>query len=253
MTETTRFEGQVALVTRAQQGIGAACALGFGAAGAKVVVNYLDDAAAADAICARIEAAGGLARKASGDISKRDDVEKLLAVTRKLGGVSVLINNAGIFPRVPFLEMTDPDWDGVLNTNLRGTFLRTQIAARQMMEGQRGGAVVNLSSAAAHSAPALGVHYASSKAGLIGFTRSAAVALAPHHIRVNAVAPGLTDTAQPRYGMSEEEIQTSVESLPLRRIATPADIADAVLFLASLQARHITGQVLHVNGGQLFV
>lgn len=88
---------------------------------------------------------------------------------------------------------------------------------------------------------------------MIGFTRSAAVALAPHNIRVNAVAPGLTDTAQPRHGMSEEEIQASVEKLPLGRIAMPEDIADAVVFLASERARHITGQVLHVNGGQLFV
>lgn len=230
MTESLGAEGGVALVTGAQQGIGAA-----------------------DAVCQTIEDSGGVAEKAAGDISKPEDIGRLIDAAGAMGELQVLINNAGIFPRVPFLDMTDAEWDCVLDTNLRGTFLCTRAAAKMMVASSNGGAIVNLSSAAAYSAPPLGVHYASSKAGLIGFTRSAAVALAPHNIRVNAVAPGLTDTAQPRYGMSEEEIRVSAEKLPLGRIATPGDIADAVVFLASRRARHITGQVLHVNGGQLFV
>ncbi len=253
MEQTPRFDDEVALVTGAQQGIGAACAISLAQTGARVVVNYLNDIDAADGVCRAIEDLGGTATKVAADISKPADVERLFDAARDMGGLRVLVNNAGIFPRVPFLEMTDEDWDRVLNTNLRGTFLCTRCAAKQMVESSRGGAIVNLSSAAAHSAPALGVHYASSKAGLLGFTRSAAVALAPHNIRVNAVAPGLTDTAQPRDGMSEEEIQVSVAQLPLGRMATPEDIADAVAFLASERARHITGQVLHVNGGQLFL
>ena len=247
------LEGRVALVTGAQQGIGAATAVTLASRGAKVVINYLDDEAAASEVRARIQAAGGQASIAPGDIAKPGDVASLMQAADSLGGIDLLVNNAGIFPRVEFLEMSEQDWDTVFSVNLRGMFLCTQAAARAMVEAGRGGTVVNLASAAAHSGPPLGVHYASTKAGIIGFTRSAAVALAPHGIRVNAVAPGLTDTAQPRYGMSEAEIAESVSKLPLRRLAEPVDIATTIAFLSGPDSRHVTGQTLHVNGGQLLI
>ena len=167
-----------------------------------------------------------------------------------LGGIDILVNNAGIFPRVEFLDMTEAQWDEVLNVNLKGTFLCTQAVAQKLVERGRSGAVINLASSAAFRSSPRGVHYVASKAGIVGVTRAAALELAPYRVRVNAIAPGTTDTAQPRYGMSEEELQAAGRQVPLGRMGTPEDVADLAVFLASEEARHITGQTLHVNGGQ---
>jgi 3-oxoacyl-[acyl-carrier protein] reductase len=166
------------------------------------------------------------------------------------GGIDILVNNAGIFPRVEFLDMTEAQWDEVLGVNLKGTFLCTQAAAQQMVQRGRGGVVINLTSSAAFRSSPRGVHYVASKAGIIGLTRAAALELAPYRVRVNAIAPGTTDTAQPRYGMSEDELQAVGRQVPLGRMGTPADVADLAVFLASDESRHITGQTIHVNGGQ---
>jgi 3-oxoacyl-[acyl-carrier protein] reductase len=167
-----------------------------------------------------------------------------------LGGIDILVNNAAIFPRVAFLDMTEAQWDAVLNVNLRGAFLCAQAVARQLVERGSSGTIINLASGAAFRSSPRGVHYVSSKAGIVGLTRATAMDLAPYRIRVNAIAPGLTDTAQPRYGMSEEELQDAGRQVPLGRIATPEDIANLAVFLASEAAGHITGQTMHVNGGQ---
>lgn len=245
-----RLAGKVALVTGAQQGIGKAIALAYGREGAHVVVNYLDDRAAAEAVATQIRALGRQALAVAGDVSRPTDVRGMIDAGVTLGGIDTLVNNAGIFPRVEFLDMTEAQWDEVLNVNLKGAFLCVQAVARQIVAHGRGGAVINLSSSAAFRSSPRGVHYVSSKAGLVGLTRATALELARYRIRVNAIAPGTTDTAQPRYGMSEAELQTAGRQVPLGRMAVPEDIADVAVFLASEDARHITGQTIHVNGGQ---
>jgi len=245
-----RLAGKVALVTGAQQGIGRAIALAYGREGASVVINCLDNPAAAEAMATHIRGLGPRALTVTGDVAQAADVGHMVEAGETLGGIDILVNNAGIFPRVEFLEMSEMQWDEVLNVNLKGTFLCTQAVARRLVARGRTGAVINLASGAAFRSSPRGVHYVSSKAGIVGLTRATALELAPHHIRVNAIAPGLTDTAQPRYGMSETELQESARHIPLGRIATPDDIADLAVFLASEESRHITGQTLHINGGQ---
>jgi NAD(P)-dependent dehydrogenase (short-subunit alcohol dehydrogenase family) len=245
-----RLTGKVALVTGAQQGIGQAIALAYGREGASVIVNYLDDQAAAENIVSQIRELGPQAVAVSGNVARADELQAIIEAGNQLGGIDILVNNAGIFPRVDFLDMTEAQWEEVLGVNLKGAFLCTQAVARQLVARGQGGAVINLASGAAFRSSPRGVHYVSSKAGLVGLTRATALELAPYRIRVNAIAPGLTDTAQPRYGMSEEEIQARGREVPLGRMATPNDIADMAVFLASEEARYVTGQTLHVNGGQ---
>jgi len=247
-----RLEGKVALVTGAQQGIGRAIALALARDGADVGINYyLDDPGAAEAVAAEARALGRRAVVVPADVARATDVDAMLAtVSRTLGVPDVLVNNAGIFPRVAFLDMSEREWDHVLAVNLKGSFLAAQAAARAMVAGGRRGAIVSLSSVAIRGVP-LGVHYAASKAGLVGLTRAMALALAPHGIRVNAVAPGLTDTAQPRYGNTDAELLSIARAtIPLGgRMAEPSEIASVVTFLASEEARFVTGQLVHVNGG----
>jgi NAD(P)-dependent dehydrogenase (short-subunit alcohol dehydrogenase family) len=245
-----RLAGKVALVTGAQQGIGKAIALAYGREGASVVINYLDNQAAAEEIASQIRALGQRAVPIAGDVAQAADVRRMVEAGESLGGIDILVNNAGIFPRVEFLDMTESQWDEVLNVNLKGTFLCTQAVAQKLVERGRAGAVINLASSAAFRSSPRGVHYVASKAGIVGVTRATALELAPYRVRVNAIAPGTTDTAQPRYGMSEEELQAAARQVPLGRMGTPEDVADLAVFLASEEARHITGQTLHVNGGQ---
>lgn len=244
-----RLAGRVAIVTGAQQGIGAAIARACGREGSAVVVNYLDDAATASAVVGDVERMGARAVAVEADVSDRNGAARLVAAARDLGGVDVLVNNAGIFPRSPFLELSEDDWDTVLGVNLEGAFFCAQLAARDMVDRGAGGSIVNVSSAIALIGSSRGVHYTASKAGLLGLTRASALALAPHGIRVNAIAAGMVDTAQPRDGLTEEQIDRIIGSFPLGRLVTPDEIADAVVFLASGDASQITGQTVHVNGG----
>ena len=248
-----RLESMSVAVTGAQQGIGAAIARAAAREGANVVVNWLDDEAGARAVADDVTAAGARAELVQGSVKDRAVIERIVDAGTELGGSAGLggfVNNAGIFPRVPFLELTDADWDAVHDVNLKGTFRCSQAAATAMIEAGRGGSIVNLASVAAFRCSPNGVHYAASKAGVIGLTRATALDLAPHRIRVNAIAPGTTDTAQPRYGMSEEELAAAGDAIPLGRIATPEDVAALAVFLLSGESAHVTGQTLHVNGGQ---
>ena len=240
---------QAAFVTGAQQGIGRAVALALARAGADVAVNYLDDAGAAARVVRDIEAMGRRAVLVQGDVSVPSQAEAMTAtVVKALGGLDVLVNNAGVFPRVPFLEMKEADWDLVLDVNLKGSFFCAQAAARLMVQRGRPGAIVNIASQAVRGA-VLGVHYSASKGGVVAMTRAMALELAPHGIRVNAVAPGLTDTAQPRYGHDEAALAAMARAVPLGRMARPEDIADVIVFLASDDARFITGETIQANGG----
>src|SRR5437867_2445079 len=193
-----RLQGKIALITGAQQGIGRAVALAFAREGADVGINYLDDRSAAERLAQEIRAVGRRSVLVPGDVARSTTGQELVApLVRELGGVDVLVNNAGVYPRVPFLEMRERDWDLVLDVNLKGGFFCAQAAARAMIAGGRQGSIINLASQAIRGA-VRGVHYSASKGGVVAMTRAMALELAPHRIRVNAIAPGLTDTAQPR-------------------------------------------------------
>jgi NAD(P)-dependent dehydrogenase (short-subunit alcohol dehydrogenase family) len=244
-----RLAGKVALVTGAQQGIGRAIALALGEEGADVCINFLDDRGAAERVAGEVRRTGRRAMVAQGDVARSRDVQGVVAAAiAELGTPDILVNNAGVFPRAPFLDLAESEWDHVLGVNLKGGFLCAQAAARAMVAAGKPGAIVNISSSAIRG-DARGVHYSASKAGVLGMTRAMALALAPHRIRVNAIAPGLTDTAQPRYGNTEAEIAARAREIPLGRIARPEEIARVAVFLASDEAAFITGELIHANGG----
>ena len=245
-----QLTGKVVLVTGAQQGIGAAMVREFSAAGADVAINWLDDEVAAQHVAEEVGARGRRAFLVQADVSRLEQVQPMVSAVRDgLGAIDILVNNAGIFPRVPFLAMTEHDWDQVLDVNLKGSCFCAQYVAKAMVAAGRQGAIINIASGAALRGSPRGVHYVASKGGVLSLTRAMALELAPYRIRVNAIAPGLTDTAQPRYGSSEAEIAEMARAIPLGRMAQPDDIARAAVFLASDNAGFVTGQTLHVNGG----
>ena len=242
--------GKAALVTGAQQGIGAAIAIACAQAGADVIINYLDGEAQAQEVADTVRATGRRAVLIQADVAAAGTPRKLVdATVAAFGKIDILVNNAGVFPRVPFLEMQEKDWDFVHSINLKAYCFIAQAAARAMLAAGTQGTIVNLASSAMFGASPNGAHYAASKGGVVSLTRAMATELAPHRIRVNAIAPGLTDTAQPRYGHTEEDLAARAAAMPLGRMGTPEDIANVAVFLASAKSAFMTGQTVHPNGG----
>lgn len=249
-TLTVDLTGRRALVTGAQQGIGRAIAVALAKAGADVAVNYLDDLAAAEATAQAVRDLGVCAILAKGDVADLAAARMMVQTAdAALDGLDIVVNNAGVFPRVAFTDMTEADWDHVMNVNLKGGFFVAQATVKAMIARGCKGSVINLASQAIRGSSPRGVHYAASKGGVVSMTRAMALELAPHGIRVNAIAPGLTDTAQPRYGSNETELAAMAAAIPLGRMAQPNDIAGWAAFLASDLAAFMTGQTIHVNGG----
>jgi 3-oxoacyl-[acyl-carrier protein] reductase len=253
----TRFQDRVAVITGAARGLGAQIARELAAEGARVAVVDLDEERTVPVV-EEIRAAGGEAIGVGADVGRTDQVEAAVArVVDVLGGVHILVNNAGITRDNLLFKMTDEDWDTVIQVHLRGTFAMTRAAQRSMVE-QGYGRIVNLSSTAA-----LGnrgqANYSAAKMGLQGFTRTVALELGPKGITSNCVAPGYIDTEMTRavaerVGVPlEERLAEYAARMPLRRVGQPEDIANAVLFFASERAGFVTGQVLYVDGGRWLV
>ena len=239
-----RLTGKATVVTGSTRGIGRAIALAFAREGADVLVNGRDAAAGAE-VCQAIAALGRRAIWHRADLGRVEEARGMVAAALEaFGRIDVLVNNAGLFQRKPALEMEEADWDTLLDVNLKGAFFCAQAAARAMVG--RGGAIVNVSSDAAWSGglnPC--THYAASKAGLVSITRSLAKELAPHRIRVNALAPGMISTE-----MGDTAGATLAGlSIPLGRYGTVDEVAAATVFLASDEASYVTGATLNLSGG----
>ena len=238
---------KIAVVTGASRGIGRSISLALSAAGATIVAMDMDQSAT-DAVVAEIKAAGGKALAVVGNVTVPDDAERMIdAAMNEYGRVDILVNNAGITRDGIFLRMKDDDWDAVLTVNLKGAFLCSR-AASKVMTKQRFGRIINIASVVGQMGNAGQANYCASKAGLIGLTKSNARELAKRNITVNAVAPGFIATAMTD-ALSDKVKAELTAQIPLERLGTADDIANAVLFLASENSGYITGHVLSVNGG----
>lgn len=244
------LSGKVALVTGASRGIGKACALYLAELGAKVAINYSRSSEQADQVVAQIKEMGGEAIAIRADVSKQAEVETMVDETIKsLGGLDILINNAGVTKDTLLIRMKEEDWDQVLDINLKGAFLVTKAAAKYMMK-KRQGKIINISSVIGVSGNAGQANYAASKAGIIGFSKSIAKELAPRGILVNIIAPGFIDTDMTDV-LNDQVKEAILSQIPLGRYGDPEDIAYLVGFLSSEQSQYITGQVIHVDGGMV--
>ena len=248
-----RLAGKRALVTGGSRSIGRGIALGLAREGADVAVGYRGSRADAASAVREIEALGRRGSAVQGSTDSQADVERIVAGAHDfLGGLDILVNNAGVLKRTPLLEITEEEWDAILDVNLKGYFLVGQAAARRMIADGTPGAIVNVSSAGqAVAAPNL-THYCVSKAGVEMLTKQLALELAPHKIRVNAIAPGLIETDMNRADIAREDFRKRrLARIPLGEIGVPDDLVAAVVYLASNdEARLVTGASLFIDAGQ---
>src|SRR5438067_729133 len=245
-----KLVGKVAVVTGASKGIGAAIAKHLAGAGAAVVVNYASSKAGADRVVAEITGKGGKAIAVQADVAKQADIRRLFAeATKAFGRLDVLVNNAGVYEFAPLEEVTAEHFHKMFDLNVLGLILASQEAARHF--GPAGGSIVNISSVAATSAPPTTSVYSATKAAVDAVTRSLAKELGPRNIRVNAINPGMVETEGVHAaGISSGDFRKEIEAhTPLGRIGQPEDIAPAAVFLASGDARWITGETLYIAGG----
>ena len=244
------LDGKVALVTGASRGIGRAIALKLAAEGAKVAINYAGNTAKAEEVKAEIEKNGGEAILVQADVADSTAVEAMVNVTvEAFGQIDILVNNAGITRDGLMMRMKDEDFDAVINTNLKGVFYCTKLVSKLMMK-KRSGRIINMASVVGLMGNAGQTNYAAAKAGVIGFSKSAAKELAARGITVNMVAPGFIDTDMTA-AMTDKAKEMTLTGIPLNRMGTPEDVANAVAFLVSDNASYITGQVINVDGGMV--
>jgi NAD(P)-dependent dehydrogenase (short-subunit alcohol dehydrogenase family) len=246
-----KLQGKVALVTGAARGIGRGIAEVFAEHGADVVVNDVANADQADAVAAWIRSKGRRALAVTADVAKRADVEPMIdKVWSELGPIDVLVNNAGIETIVPFLDLTDEQWTRLVDVNLRGAWLCSQVFCRRAVAEQRHGSIVNIGSIQAAKVLPGRTHYAPTKLGLEALTRNMSAEMTPQGIRVNCIHPGLIDTPMTEWVMKNPELLPGVlAQISLGRAGQPREIGTVAAFLASDEASYLTGQSIFVDGG----
>jgi 3-oxoacyl-[acyl-carrier protein] reductase len=236
------LKNRVALVTGGSRGIGAGIAVALATAGADVAVNYREQGAAAQSVCAEIASRGRKAIAVQADVSRAQEITRMVSeLESSLGPVDILVNNAAIAKPRPFEEITETEWDEILRVNLKSVFLVTQAVIAGMRK-RKWGRIINLSSVAAQTGGAVGAHYAASKAGIIGLTHSCASSFIKDGITVNAIAPALIET-----DMVTSNPNASPRLIPMGHFGKVDDVASIVVMLASNE--YITGQTISVNGG----
>jgi NAD(P)-dependent dehydrogenase (short-subunit alcohol dehydrogenase family) len=246
-----RLKDKVALVTGASRGIGRGIAEVFADEGAHVAVNYLGSPERAEEVAAYVRSRGRRAITVRGDVARRADVEAMVdQVWTALGPVDILVNNAGIETIVPFLELTDDQWTRLVDVNLRGNWLCSQVVCRRLVGEQRKGSIVNIGSIQAAKVLPGRTHYAPTKLGLEALTRNMSAEMTPLGIRVNCVHPGLIDTDMTEWVMKSPDILPLVlAQISLGRAGQPREVGHVVAFFASDEASYLTGQSVHVDGG----
>ena len=247
-----KLEGKKAIVTGGSRGIGRAIALMYAKEGADVLVNYHSNDAAAKDTVAEIEKLGRKGVAVAADVANYTSAQNMVEeCVKQLGGVDIVVNNAGVSKPSMLLKMTEEDWDAIIDIHLKAAFNTTQAAGRHMKE-QKSGKIINVISTAGIFGTIGQINYASAKAGIIGFTKSASRELGRYGINVNVICPGITKTEMTGKLQTDEKLKKIYEGrIQLGRFAEPEEIAPAFVFLASDDASYITGQVLGVDGGYI--
>ena len=243
--------GRCAIVTGGSRGIGAAIALGLAEAGADVLLTYREKESEAKLVAGRIVALGRRALAVRMDVTDRASVRTAAETARGFGAISILVNNAGINKPTDFDQVTDDDWDMIVDANLKGPFVVAQVFM-PLLKAAGGGAITHIGSVSGQYGGPRTAHYAASKAGLISLAQVIARFGAPSNIRSNTVSAGLIASEMAAAGMASAAVQKAADTIILKRMGTPSEVADAVVFLSSDASSYITAQTLNVNGGLYF-
>ncbi|MBP1716630.1 MAG: beta-ketoacyl-ACP reductase [Deltaproteobacteria bacterium] len=250
MEESMRLKDKIAIVTGGGRGMGAAYCVAMAREGAKVIVNYVGNAKAAEAVVSQIRKGGGEAVAFQADVGKKSEVQKMVDfAVQKYGRLDVMVSNAGLVHKAPLLEQSEEVIERIFHTNVKGNIFCTQVAAAQMMKQRKGKIILCASIVAVVGEPLLSV-YTASKGAILAFMRAAALELAPYQINVNCVLPGTTKTDMSKDVLADPVIQKAlIDPIPLGRLGTPEDLAGIILYLASDEANWTTGQSFIVDGG----